>query len=80
MLFLGTMSQSLERLNVCKLNADSNSSSASSLSTSPPRIPPAPPLPPADSRYNLNVGMHCENGLTYSVSQNKIVQLYSVQK
>ncbi|XP_065209063.1 protein phosphatase Slingshot [Planococcus citri] len=77
----GTMSQSLEHLNTAngKLSADSHSSSVSSLSTSPPRIPPAPPLPPIDSRYNLNVRMPCENGLAYSVSQNKIVQLYSAQ-
>lgn len=79
---IGTMSQSLEHLNTAngKLSADSHSSSVSSLSTSPPRIPPAPPLPPIDSRYNLNVRMPCENGLAYSVSQNKIVQLYSAQK
>lgn len=76
----GTMSQSLEHLNTGKLTTDSHSSSVSSLSTSPPRIPPAPPLPPLDSRYNLNVRMPCDNGLAYSVSQNKIVQLYSAQK
>lgn len=80
MAFAGTISQSLEHLSTSK-SYDSQSSSVSSLSTSPPNIPPAPPLPPIDIRYyNSNVRMPCSNGLTYSVSQNRIVQLYSSRK
>lgn len=42
-----------------------------------PNIPPAPPLPPFEAhKYNVSVFMPCGNGLrSYSVSQNKIVQL-----
>ncbi|CAH1403900.1 unnamed protein product [Nezara viridula] len=43
----------------------------------PPPLPPFPPIPEARN-YNINVRMPC-NGLTYSVSQNKILHLPCLQ-
>jgi len=46
----------------------------------PPPPPPLPPVPILEARnYNINVRMPCANGLTYSVSQNKIVHLQCSQ-
>lgn len=63
------MSQSLEKINVEKV--------AIEVEVEVPNIPPAPPLPPFEAhKYNVSVFMPCGNGLrSYSVSQNKIVQL-----
>ncbi|XP_046680249.1 protein phosphatase Slingshot isoform X3 [Homalodisca vitripennis] len=45
----------------------------------PPAPPPLPPPPVEARNYNLHVRMPCSNGLSYSVSQNKILQLSSNQ-
>lgn len=44
----------------------------------PPPLPPFPPIPEARN-YNINVRLPC-NGLTYSVSQNKILHLPCSQR
>ncbi|XP_050535370.1 protein phosphatase Slingshot isoform X2 [Daktulosphaira vitifoliae] len=65
------LSQSLEKINVDKVPVE--------VEVEVPNIPPAPPLPPLEvHKYNVSVCMPCGNGLrSYSVSQNKIVQLQS---
>jgi hypothetical protein len=69
LIFLALLSQSLEKINVDKV--------AIEVEVEVPNIPPAPPLPPFEAhKYNVSVFMPCGNGLrSYSVSQNKIVQL-----
>ncbi|VVC27932.1 Hypothetical protein CINCED_3A018736 [Cinara cedri] len=63
------LSQSLEKINMEKVSVE--------VEVEVPNIPPAPPLPPFEfHKYNVSVFMPCGNGLrSYSVSQNKIVQL-----
>ncbi|XP_060864165.1 protein phosphatase Slingshot [Metopolophium dirhodum] len=63
------LSQSLEKINTDKITVE--------VEVEVPNIPPAPPLPPFEAhKYNVSVFMPCGNGLrSYSVSQNKIVQL-----
>ncbi|XP_050436056.1 protein phosphatase Slingshot isoform X2 [Adelges cooleyi] len=65
------LSQSLEKINTEKIAVE--------VEPDVPNIPPAPPLPPLEvHKYNVSVFMPCGNGLrSYSVSQNKIVQLQS---
>lgn len=67
--FSALLSQSLEKINMEKVTVE--------VEVDVPNIPPAPPLPPFEfHKYNVSVFMPCGNGLrSYSVSQNKIVQL-----
>lgn len=70
-------SASLERLNVADVDSKSGSPETpiENEVLPPPAPPPLPPPPPEARNYNLNVRMPCANGLTYSVSPNKILQL-----
>ncbi|XP_025199392.1 protein phosphatase Slingshot isoform X3 [Melanaphis sacchari] len=65
------LSQSLEKINTDKIAVEVE------VEVEVPNIPPAPPLPTFEAhKYNVSVFMPCGNGLrSYSVSQNKIVQL-----
>lgn len=69
-IFSALLSQSLEKINMEKIAVEE-------VEVEVPNIPPAPPLPPFEAhKYNVSVFMPCGNGLrSYSVSQNKIVQL-----
>lgn len=81
-LFSAPTSASLERLNIADL--ESKGGSPENLVKNevlpPPAPPPLPPPPPEARNYNLNVRMPCANGLTYSVSPNKILQLSGNQR
>uniref|UniRef100_A0A1B6C0Y3 protein-serine/threonine phosphatase n=1 Tax=Clastoptera arizonana TaxID=38151 RepID=A0A1B6C0Y3_9HEMI len=74
----GHISSSMGRLDVDKLESDVNGHINIENTFLPPPAPPPPPPPLPEARnYNINILMPCGNGLTYSVSQNKILQLSS---
>ncbi|XP_054290909.1 protein phosphatase Slingshot isoform X2 [Macrosteles quadrilineatus] len=61
-------------LSMERLAAERQCEEGVSLPPAPPPLPPPPPVVEARN-YSLHVRMPCSNGLAYSVSQNKILQL-----